>query len=111
MTRTLQSKIAPSIAVAAANWFAHLQEDDATEQDFQEWQRWLNADPEHQRAYREIEQAWRLIGDVKPAPWPSSANSMLIHRGPKHLRHRAIHRHRPLRAERGLIVAVGNGLR
>lgn len=56
---------------AAADWFAKLQERETSEKDFLEWQRWLNAAPEHQRAYRDIEHAWRLIGEVKPTPWAS----------------------------------------
>lgn len=54
----------PQVASAAAEWFALLQEDEATESEFQQWQQWLNASPEHQQAYRDVERAWRLIGDA-----------------------------------------------
>lgn len=64
-----------TIADQAAEWFARLQEDEATEEEFREWQRWLNAAPEHAQAYREIERAWRLIGEVKPVPWTTHQKS------------------------------------
>ncbi len=71
MSDATLSPIRREVAAAAAEWFARLQDEDATAQDFQEWQRWLNAEPEHHRAYRDIEHAWRLIGDVQPEAWPS----------------------------------------
>ena len=67
MTDT-STPVGPDIASKAAHWFARLQEEDASEEDFQEWQRWLAGDPVHQRAYREIEHAWSLVGKV-PTPW------------------------------------------
>ncbi len=73
MNRVIRNGIAPDVASAAADWFARLQEDDSNERDLQEWQQWLNAAPEHGQAYREVEQAWRLIGEVKPLPWVSQA--------------------------------------
>jgi transmembrane sensor len=55
----------------AARWFLRLQEDDANAQTFIEWQRWLNASPEHRTAYEEIEQtALQLRGPISP-PLPS----------------------------------------
>jgi transmembrane sensor len=53
------------IAAQAAEWFARLQEDGASEQDFAEWHRWLSADPAHQRMYRDVEEAWYLIGKAE----------------------------------------------
>jgi len=57
------------VARVAAEWFARLQEDEVSEQDFAEWQRWLTEHPDHHRIYREIEEAWNLIGEVQPVPW------------------------------------------
>lgn len=70
MSNAAQSKIPSEIVATAADWFARLQEEEVAEQDFQEWQRWLSAAPEHQRAYRNMENAWRLIGEVKRIPDP-----------------------------------------
>jgi transmembrane sensor len=69
MNRNAPARIAPEISTAAADWFTRLQEEEVAQQDFQDWQQWLAAAPEHRRAYGEIERAWRLIGEVKPAPW------------------------------------------
>jgi transmembrane sensor len=59
------------IRAAATEWFVRLQEEGASEQDFQQWQMWLKASPDHQRAFQDVEQAWRLIEDVRPVPWAS----------------------------------------
>src|SRR5579862_7703324 len=68
MPRENSPRVSPQAAAAAADWFARLQEEDATDRDFQQWRDWLAADPEHNRAYREMEHAWRLIGEVGPSP-------------------------------------------
>lgn len=60
------------ISAAAADWFVRLHEEDATEHDFQQWQHWLAASPEHERAYQQIVDGWHLIGEVTPAPWASA---------------------------------------
>lgn len=60
------------IITAAAEWFARLQEDDVSEDDFQQWQNWLKAAPEHEHAYQEIERGWQLIAKVDPPPWVSA---------------------------------------
>lgn len=59
----------------AAAWHARLQESDATEQDFQEWQTWLASSPEHKRMFREVEDAWYLIGCVDPSLHASELES------------------------------------
>lgn len=59
------------LRATAADWFTRLQEEGATESDFQQWQHWLKASPDHQRAFHDVERAWRLIADVKPVPWAS----------------------------------------
>lgn len=72
MTSSARQVPPREIVTAAADWFARLQEEDVSEQDLQQWQGWLRASPEHQRAYREIKNAWDLIEKVDPAPWPSA---------------------------------------
>lgn len=67
MTRRSFSALPPDVIATAAEWFARLQEEDLCEQDFIEWQRWMAAHPDHQRAYRDMEETWRLIGEA-PVP-------------------------------------------
>jgi transmembrane sensor len=63
--------MSPQPKEEAARWFLRLQEDDANAQTFLEWQRWLNASPEHRNAYDEIEQtALQLRAPISP-PLPS----------------------------------------
>jgi transmembrane sensor len=44
----------------AAEWLVHLNESQATQAEFEEWQRWLNADPRHSRAFHALENTWQL---------------------------------------------------
>lgn len=60
--------IPSDIAAQAAEWFSLLQDEDASEQDFIDWQQWLVAHPDHPRAYQEMERAWQLIGDASAEP-------------------------------------------
>lgn len=59
------------IRATATEWFTRLQEDDASEHEFQQWQQWLKASPDHQRAFHDVENAWHLIEKVRPVPWVS----------------------------------------
>jgi transmembrane sensor len=55
----------------AARWFLRLQEDSANAQTFLEWQRWLNAAPEHRIAYDEIEETILQLRVPTSPPLPS----------------------------------------
>lgn len=59
------------IRATATEWFSRLQEEDASEHEFQQWQQWLKASPDHQRAFDDVENAWHLIEKVRPVPWAS----------------------------------------
>lgn len=72
MTSPTRQALPREVVSAAADWFARLQEEDASEHDCQQWQSWMSAAPENERAYREIENAWHLIGKVDPPPWVSA---------------------------------------
>ncbi|HLZ76288.1 FecR family protein [Phenylobacterium sp.] len=45
-------------AEEAARWFAHLQGEAATDEDWQGFERWLQASPAHARAYERLEGLW-----------------------------------------------------
>lgn len=55
----------------AALWVARVQEGEAGEGDFAEWEEWLNADPRHAEAYEAAEEIWALAGQIKSVPWPT----------------------------------------
>jgi transmembrane sensor len=44
----------------AAEWLVHLNESQATQTEFEEWQRWLNADLRHARAFHALENTWQM---------------------------------------------------
>lgn len=44
----------------AADWLVLLNESQATADEYEEWQRWLNADPRHARAFHALEGTWRI---------------------------------------------------
>jgi transmembrane sensor len=44
----------------AAEWLVHLNESQATQAEFEEWQRWLIADPRHSRAFHALENTWQI---------------------------------------------------
>jgi len=47
--------IAPDVADAAAGWLTVLMADEVTAAEREAWQRWRDADPEHERAWQHIE--------------------------------------------------------
>jgi transmembrane sensor len=44
----------------AAEWLVRLNESQASQAEFEEWQRWLNADPRHACAFHALENTWQL---------------------------------------------------
>lgn len=44
----------------AADWLVRLNEPQATPAEFEEWQRWLNADLRHARAFHALEGTWQI---------------------------------------------------
>jgi transmembrane sensor len=49
-----------SLLDEAAEWLVRLNESQATQTDFEDWQRWLAADPSHTRAFHALEGTWQL---------------------------------------------------
>lgn len=56
----------------AAVWFERIHSDDVSTGDLAEWQRWIATSPAHQRAFKDLEDFWRIAGKVTQAPWPST---------------------------------------
>jgi transmembrane sensor len=48
----------------ASRWFARLHADDASEQDRQQWRRWMDMDPRHGAAYARLESLWSTMGEA-----------------------------------------------
>lgn len=92
-----QSHIQDSIQEAAADWFARLQ----GEPDLDDWtafQAWLEADPEHAKAYEAVETVWLELDDLpandqKAAPMPGDVVPLVPRSGRL--------------ARRGLLVSLG----
>jgi transmembrane sensor len=68
MPDRVSQNIEDRIAEEAARWVARLQSSDATDQDRQEFQLWLDRDAAHQAAYGEFKNLW---ADLKDVPIPS----------------------------------------
>lgn len=58
MARTDDNRDDGRTAEAAARWFAHLQGDAATDEDWLAFERWLQVSPAHARAYESLERLW-----------------------------------------------------
>lgn len=50
----------------AAQWFARLRSDDASESDRQQWRRWMDDDERHRAAYARLERLWSGFGEHAP---------------------------------------------
>lgn len=50
----------------ALNWFVRLSDADAPESDWLEFEAWLEADPDHRKAYDLIEQVWVALEENSP---------------------------------------------
>ena len=57
-----------SIKRSADQWFAHLQSDTLSAEDKQQHRQWLDSDPLHQQAWREVEALWQQTGDFTEQP-------------------------------------------
>jgi transmembrane sensor len=57
-----------ALLAEAARWFLRLEQSEATSETFVEWQRWLNAAPEHRRAYEQIEETVLRLGRIPAQP-------------------------------------------
>lgn len=60
---TQQEAIVDPATREAAEWFARLRADDATEQDRARFRQWLEADLRHREAYAGFERFWSTTGD------------------------------------------------
>jgi transmembrane sensor len=63
MTTTSHENLEPlseALLDEAAEWLVRLNESKATPAEFEEWQRWLNADLRHAGAFRALEGTWQM---------------------------------------------------
>lgn len=64
---------ASSLQEKAADWVVRINDPEASEADFSEWQAWLAESPAHREAYQALEHAWNRAAQVNVAPWPTEA--------------------------------------
>lgn len=69
----------------ASSWLVHLSSDDATDEDYQQFNKWLKADPLHEEVYREAETLFseftelKYLGEERPlATSPASTRDQLV---------------------------------
>ncbi len=64
MSRAALPAISDAVAQQAADWLTVLMSDEAGEQQRRDWQHWRDADPEHARAWQQIEAFSQRFGQV-----------------------------------------------
>ena len=78
MTHTkAQIEQGETLRETAAGWFLRRRDGEADEAAFADW---MDADPAHIRAYREIETAWGVVGEQATAPELVTARRDALHR-------------------------------
>lgn len=107
-TRSLYTAPAPTVEDQAAEWFARLHSDTRTPQLQAEFDRWIAADPAHEREYREMERLWCALTphgrseELRALRAEAVAESERLGRG-----HRRARRFRTLRAMAAGVGVVG----
>jgi transmembrane sensor len=96
----------------AAEWLVRLNESQATQADFEEWQRWLSADPSHARAYHALEGTWQLSAQAAIAHHSRAQPEFTRYRPDEPVstwvrRHNNIRRRRTLAAAAIVLAAIG----
>jgi transmembrane sensor len=71
MSGPRDQETAMSTAEAAAQWFARLQDEAATHEDWLAFEQWLAASPAHAAAYDTLERIWVELDDVADAVAPA----------------------------------------
>jgi len=61
----------------AAEWFALLRSNDATQQDYNNWRLWMGQSPGHQAAWRRVEEISQRFAPLQPTPYGGPALSAL----------------------------------
>lgn len=74
----MASQIDFAVLQQAADWFARLRDERASEQDRLAWQRWLEAQPQHRQAWQRVE---TISGQFERLPQRQAARSALQTRG------------------------------
>jgi transmembrane sensor len=60
-----------ALLAAAAEWFQRMREEEPTAETITAWLAWRGSDPEHERAYRDVQELWMLAGDAGIDEWPN----------------------------------------
>ena len=99
---------------AAAEWLVRLHESQATQADFEEWQRWLAADPSHARAFHALsrKQSWQLSAQAAIAQHSRAQPEFTRYRPDEPVstwvrRHNRIRRRRTLSAAAAILALAG----
>lgn len=71
-TRKLAAESDPVLR-AATDWALELDSSELTIERTAEWQRWLNEDPRHARAFERVEKLLSRVEQIHSPPWPTQA--------------------------------------
>ena len=96
----------------AAEWLVRLNESQASQADFEEWQRWLAADPSHARAFHAIQGTWQLSAQAAIAHHSRAQPEFTRYRPDEPVsswvrRHNSIRRRRTLAAAAAILTLAG----
>jgi transmembrane sensor len=96
----------------AAEWLVRLNESKATPAEFEEWQRWLNADLRHARAFRALEGTWQISTEAAIALYSRDESTFTCYRPAEPVstwirRGHNIRRHRVWTAAAAVLILAG----
>jgi transmembrane sensor len=96
----------------AAEWLVRLNESKATPVEFEEWQRWLNADLRHARAFRALEGTWQISTQAAIALYSRDESTFTCYRPDEPVstwirRRHNIRRHRVWTAAAAVLILAG----
>lgn len=60
----------------ASDWVVRIQEGELSPEDLAAWSQWLQASPNHQRAFDDVQELWRNLGRLPYAASPSSQTEL-----------------------------------
>ncbi len=68
---TSTPEIGDELRREAAVWFERIHSDDVSTEQLAEWQRWVATSAAHARAFKDLEDFWRIAGAVEEPSWPT----------------------------------------
>ncbi len=64
----------------AADWVARIQDGELPAETIDAWREWLDASPDHRRAFEDVQALWQKMGDVPTLPVPPERDALRLDR-------------------------------